>query len=63
MPYGTFQWTFSNNIICGNVDKSYRCFLEENKSNETIRRLLINIVVTLMSIDEMPIDIWFLSIV
>ena len=51
---------FINFVVVGNVDKSYRCFKEENKSNKAIRRLLINIMSTYMSIDKMWIDIWFL---
>ena len=44
-------------IFFANSDKSLWCLYEENKSNETIRRLLINTVPAYMSIDEMPIDI------
>ena len=44
-----------------NVDKSYRCFEEENKSKERIWRLINNTVPAYMSIDEMRIDIRFLS--
>ena len=36
---------------------------KQNKSNETIMRLLINTVPTCMPIDEMPSNIWFISTV
>ena len=38
------------------------CLYEQNKSNETIQRLLINTVPAYMPIDEMPIVRSFLSI-
>ena len=41
----------------GNIDKTSCCLYEQNKSNETIRRLVINRSSGPMSIDEMPIDI------
>ena len=50
-----------NNIFFGNIDKSLRCCYKQNKSNETIRRLLINTVPDYMPIDEMKIVGLFLS--
>ena len=44
----------------GNIDKSSWCLYEENKSNEAIRRLLINTVPAYMPIDEIPIVRLFL---
>ena len=48
------------NIFFLKVDKSYRCLYEENKSNETIRRLLINTVPVYVPIDEIPVVRLFL---
>ena len=43
------------NTFLGNIDKSQVRLYEQNKSNETIWRLLINTVPAYMPIDEMPI--------
>ena len=44
----------------GNIDKSLWCLYEQNKSNETIWRLIINTVTAHMPIDEIPIVRLFL---
>ena len=49
------------NISFWNIDKSLRCCYKQNKSNETILRLLINTVPAYMPIDEMKIVRWFIS--
>ena len=48
---GTFRWTCLLKIFFENIDKTQPYFQEENKSNETIRRLVIN-----QSSGPMPID-------
>ena len=52
---------FVKNIFFGNINKSSWCLYEENKSNEAIRRLLINTVPAYMPIDEIPIVRSFLG--
>ena len=56
MPYRHFPMdVLVKNIFDGNIDKSLWCLYEEKKSNEAIRRLLINTVPAYMPIDEIPI--------
>ena len=49
------------NIFLGNIDKSSWYLYVQNKSNETILRLLINTVPAYMPIDEIPFVRWFIS--
>ena len=48
------------NAFMENSNKTSSCLYEQNKSNETIRRLLINTVSAYMPIDEIPIVRLFL---
>ena len=61
-------WHFQLNVlvkknIYGNIDKSLWCYDEQKKHEYMKYEHTVDTVAVCMPIDEMPIDIWFISIV